>query len=71
MPKHTVELLSDTVTQIVLQDLSEALDSLVIAQKHRSGTGFAIFDSDPALDRIEIQRHIDALHLVISYYGKY
>ena len=72
MTKVTVELLSDTVTEIVVQNLSEALSGLIQDYKNRAtNAGSAIFDHDPEMDRIEIQRHIDALHLVLGYYVKY
>ena len=72
MTEVTVTLSSDTVTDIVVQDLKSALEGLTRDAKNReSGPGFAIFEHDLQADLAEIERHRSALKLVLEYYGEF
>lgn len=71
MTEVTVTLSSDTVTDIVVQDLKSALDGLTGDVKTRKAGGFAIFEHDLAEDLAEIERHRAALKLVLEYYGEF
>lgn len=72
MTEVTVKLSSDTVTDIVVQDLKSALQGLTRDAKSRaSGPGFAIFEHDLTEDLAEIERHRQALKLVLEYYGEF
>lgn len=70
MTQFTVDLDSDTVDRIVIQQLTQALNGLRQDVEH-VGThrAFAIFALDPAEDLAEIQRHCAALQLILAYYG--
>ena len=65
-----VEVCSHGLDSIIRGDLKSVLDSLNLDLKARkSGKGVGIFDTDKAKDVAEIQRHIDALKIVLKYYG--
>lgn len=70
MSKVTVELEADAVDSIVKQQLISALQGLEHDATNRQlGVGLAVFEHDPDQDIAEIKRHIDALTLILSYYG--
>lgn len=65
-----VEICSQGLDAIIRGDLKSVLDSLKRDLKARkSGKGVCIFHMDKAEDVAEIQRHIDALKIVLKYYG--
>ena len=69
MTEVTVKLSSDTVTDIVAQELTSALEGLIRdAQARATDRGFAIFDHDATADLAEINRHCAALNLILEYY---
>lgn len=71
MKKVTVELDYDTIDGIVKQELISVRDSLrQDCAKRKDGTGFAIFDTDKRTDIALIKDHIDAVNLILSYYGE-
>lgn len=72
MTQVTVDLDSDTVDHIVIQQLTQALAGLQQdAELLQTGQPtFAIFAHEPAEDLAEIQRHCAALQLILSYYGQ-
>lgn len=65
-----VEICSQGLDAIVRSDLKSVLHSLKRDLKSRkNGKGIGIFHMDKAEDVAEIQRHIDALKIVLKYYG--
>jgi hypothetical protein len=65
----TFTLTDEQVTEIFRQELSSTLEGLLQDYDNReNGSGFAIFDLDRMKDLEEIQQHIDAFKLVLSYY---
>jgi hypothetical protein len=62
----TFELNDDQLNDIILHDLSMALDALECEQER--GTG-GVYAWDTEEDRMHIQKRIDAIKLVMEYYG--
>ena len=70
MTDVSVKLSVDTVSGIILNDLKETLDSLERdLESRKSGNGFAIFDHDQQTDVKIIEKHVNAVKIVMSYYG--
>lgn len=65
-----VEVCIEGVNDIIRADLKDTLKSLQQDLKRRkAGGNLAIFHTDAKQDIAELQRHIDALKLVLRYYG--
>lgn len=65
-----VEVCIEGVNDIIRADLKDTLKSLQQDLKRRkAGGNLAIFHTDTQQDIAELQRHIDALKLVLRYYG--
>lgn len=60
-----VNIDDDTVYKIVVTDLKEVRDYL----EQDLGAGNNMFSLNPDEDDAEIQRHLDALDLIIDWYG--
>lgn len=66
MSKITVELDWETVDNVVVSQLRSTWETL----KEDLGKGRHIFEwGDPEADDIEIQKHIDALELLLNWYA--
>ena len=66
MSKFTVELNWEMVDEIVVGQLRDTWETL----KHDLGHGNNVFVwDDPEADDVEIQKHIDALELVLKWYA--
>jgi hypothetical protein len=65
-----VELCIEGVNDIVRSELKDAMDTLKDDLKRRkAGNSISIFHMEKDEDIAEMQRHIDALKLVLKYYG--
>lgn len=62
---HTFEMTDDQVTHIVVSELVSAYRDL----QNYIGKSASVFSHDPVEDDELIQRHIDALSTVLTYYG--
>lgn len=71
MKKVTVELDWDTVDNIVKQELVSCLENLKTDLKNRKSKngGLAVFSTDKKVDVALLKDHIDAVNMVLSYYG--
>lgn len=71
MKKVTVELDWDTVDNIVKQELVSCLENLKTDLKNRKSknSGLAVFSTDKKVDVALLKDHIDAVNMVLSYYG--
>lgn len=69
--KFTVELDWDTLDKIVISQIKEALEYLEIALEGRKNPerALAIFDIDVDKDTAEIEKHIEAMKLTLSWFG--
>ena len=66
-----LEVCIEGVNAIVRAELNETLKCLQDDLKRRKkGNSIAIFHMDKSEDVAEIQRHIDAIKLVLRYYGE-
>jgi len=67
----TIELDWDTIDKITTSSMKSILENLEIdLEKRKSDTGIAIFETDKEFDIILIEKHIEALKLVLKYYGE-
>ena len=67
-----IEASVETVHAIVVADLKEIMDDMMDSFNARTkgDIEFAVFDDDRDTDLAEIQKHIDALDLIIRYYDE-
>jgi len=71
MKKVTVELDWDTIDGIVKQELASMHDNLANDLDNRKNDrGMAIFEHDKDTDIRLIQEHINAMTIVLHYYGE-
>lgn len=72
MKRYILELesLDDLSKVLLVSDLKATLECLQDdLEKRKAGTGMAIFHKDKKKDIAEIKRHIEAVKLVLQYYG--
>ena len=66
---HTITVEWEQVLSIICHELSTDLDNLKEdLEKRKSGNGMAYFHHDQEKDIEAIEKHIDALQLVLEYY---
>jgi len=66
-----IDIDSEVLSEIVRADLSDTLKSLQTDLKRRKAGGtLAVFHMDKDEDVAELQRHIEAIKLVLRYYGE-
>lgn len=74
MSKVTVELEWDTVDSIVVSQLKTILKDLNISLENRKSENSeiesAIFSNDKSEDIAMIEEHINAVKIVLNYYGE-
>lgn len=70
MSKLTVELEGDTVDSIVVQGLKNQYNHLKedLDRRLNDEETFGIFSNDKEEDIAEIQKHLDSIKTVLSYY---
>lgn len=68
---HTFTLESEQVDKIIISELKDNIDSLVnnLKQDVDDENYLGVFSNNRKEDAVEIQKHIDALELIIKYYG--
>lgn len=67
---HTIQIHWEQVQQIIQDELCWDLEQLERDLENRKrGDGMAIFDHDTDKDCLEIERHINAVKLILKYYG--
>ena len=72
MSEVTVKLTYDTVDSIVVERMryfKNTMNKDLANRKSKKG-GSPIFSHDKKKDIAEIQKHIDAFNIVLSYYGE-
>ena len=71
MSTYTVEVDAETIDKIIIGQLKETYESLVedLAAYDGGKTPNIFFWGEPEKDKAEIQRHLDALKVVIEWYG--
>lgn len=67
-----IEASVETVHAIVVADLKECMDDFMDSFNARTkgDVEFSVFEEDRDADLAEIQKHIDALDLIIRYYDE-
>lgn len=67
-----VNVAVETVHQITVDNLKEAMGELMDSFNARSANKvpFSVFEDDREADLAEIQKHIDAMDLVIRYFDE-
>ena len=67
-----IEAPVETVHQFLVADLKEVMSDMMDSFNARTkgDIEFAVFDDDRDADLAEIQKHIDALDLIIRYYDE-
>ena len=67
-----VNVAVETVHQITVDNLKEAMGELMDSFNARSENKvpFSVFEDDREADLAEIQKHIDAMDLVIRYFDE-
>lgn len=71
MNKYMIEVDAETIDKIVIGQIKETYGSLVedLAAYDAGQTPNIFFWGEPEKDKAEIQRHLDALKLLIEWYG--
>lgn len=67
--KYTVELDYEMVDKIITETLKINYADMKNALANRAEGTFAIWEHDVEEDKKEIQKHMDALKLILKYYG--
>jgi hypothetical protein len=66
-----IEAPAEAVHAMLVAELKDCLDDMMDSFNAReSGIQFAVFHDDQEADKAEIQKHIDALDLIIRYYDE-
>lgn len=66
-----IEAPAETVHAILVAELKDCLDDMMDSFNARQeGIEFSVFHEDVEADKAEIQKHIDALDLIIRYYDE-
>lgn len=67
-----IEAPIETVHQFLVADLKEVMSDMMDSFNARTkgDIEFAVFEDDRDADLAEIQKHIDALDLIIRYYDE-
>lgn len=70
MNKIMIEMVDEQIDAIVVQEIKNCIKGFERDLKLRKkGKGLAIFDNDPVVDVMYIQKYIDAFRLVLEYHG--
>lgn len=70
MPKVMIDIDDISLDKLMVSELQKTRQYFIRdLESRRAGKGDAFFHLDPSLDIIEIQSHIDAVNLLIAYYG--
>jgi hypothetical protein len=70
MSKIMIQMEDEQVDSIVVQEMKNCIKGFERDLELRTdGKGLAIFDNDPVVDVMYIQKYIDAFRLVVDYYG--
>jgi len=67
-----IEAPAEAVHAMLVAELKDCLDDMMDSFNARTSDDikFAVFHDDREADRAEIQKHIDALDLIIRYYDE-
>jgi len=67
---YTIEMTYDQVDAIIIKELTTILQGLKNDRKKRKNDeGCGIFDTDKKTDLKKLKEHINALKLILEYYG--
>jgi hypothetical protein len=68
----TIQLEEEQIDAIVLKELRSSIDSFERDLQDAQDAGedyLGVFDNDPSEDANQIVQHIEALQMIIKYYG--
>ena len=67
---YTIEMTYDQVDAIIIKELQTILQGLKDdREKRKNDEGMAIFDTDKKIDLYKLKEHINAVELILKYYG--
>ena len=67
---YTIKMTYDQVDAIVINELTTTLQGLKNDREQRKNDeGMAIFDTDKKADLKKLKEHINAVELILEYYG--
>jgi hypothetical protein len=67
----TIDLDWDTIDRIATSSMKSVLENLQVdLQNRKNGSGMAIFVQEQQYDIILLERHIEALKLILEYYDE-
>jgi hypothetical protein len=67
--KYTIELEYEMVDRIIIQELQSTYKDMKRDLKNRDEGTLAIWDHDPAKDKKMIKKHMEAIELILEFYG--
>ena len=67
----TIDLDYDTIDRIATSSMKSVLENLEIdLKKRKDDSGMAIFETDKEADIALIEKHVEALKLILEYYDE-
>lgn len=70
MSKIMIQMEDEQIDAIVVQEIKNCIKGFERdLELRKDGKGLSIFDNDPVVDVMYIQKYIDAFRLVADYYG--
>lgn len=67
----TIDLDYDTIDRIATSSMKSVLENLEIdLEKRKDDSGMAIFEADKEADIALIEKHVEALKLILEYYDE-
>jgi hypothetical protein len=70
MNKIMIEMVDEQIDAIVVQEIKNCIKGFERdLELRKEGKGLAIFDNDPVVDMMYIEKYIDAFRLVLEYHG--
>ena len=68
--EYTIQMTYDQVDAIIIKELTTTLQGLKDDREQRKNDeGMAIFDTDKKIDLYKLKEHINAVELILEYYG--
>ena len=68
--EYTIQMTYDQLDAIIIKEMQTMLEGLKNDRKNRKNDeGMAIFDTDKKTDLKRMKEHINALELILAYYG--
>ena len=70
MNKIMIEMVDEQIDAIVVQEIKNCIKGFERdLELRKEGKGLVIFDNDPVVDMMYIEKYIDGCRLVLEYHG--